>query len=407
MSARSYAVRRLAWSDPDLGSIPCPKRPMPIRASFGSGLAIRKGDPPGIVWGVGDRGPNLKVKTAVEHYGLEQLRGQLSADGAKVMPRLDLGPALAQLRVLEDRVELIRTLRLRTHGGDPLPGVPTPAGEHAVCEPALTLDGERLEPSPDGADTEGLAALADGSFLVGDEYGPSLLKVDAGGRVQERWVPQGLAGGRPVLPAIAAKPQLNRGFEAIALSPDESRLHLAFQSPLAHPDKAAHERARHVRFWTLDASSGAVLSQHLYPLDPPESFRRDCAKGEFGPSDIKVSEMVVERDDRLLVLERGSETTKIYRIRLDPKAATDASHLELATRRTLEEMSAAGERLPELAKELLFSTDDCAQVAADLEGMVILSPHELLLVSDNDFGVEGAETSFWRVTFDEPAFGHG
>jgi hypothetical protein len=30
--------------------------------------------------------------------------------------------------------------------------------------------------------------------------------------------------------------------------------------------------------------------------------------------------------------------------------------------------------------------------------MAWLSETELLLVSDNDFGVEGAETSFWRLT---------
>jgi hypothetical protein len=38
--------------------------------------------------------------------------------------------------------------------------------------------------------------------------------------------------------------------------------------------------------------------------------------------------------------------------------------------------------------------------------MAILSPTELLLVTDNDFGVEGAETSFWRVTFEESLLGH-
>ena len=55
-----------------------------------------------------------------------------------------------------------------------------------------------------------------------------------------------------------------------------------------------------------------------------------------------------------------------------------------------------------LAKRLLFSSDDAPEVGADLEGMAILSPTELLLVNDNDFGVEGAETGFWRVRFDQP-----
>jgi hypothetical protein len=117
--------------------------------------------------------------------------------------------------------------------------------------------------------------------------------------------------------------------------------------------------------------------------------------------------MLVAGDGSLLVLERGSETTKIFRTRLDPSLRTGEEHLDVATRPTLEETSGAGGELPELAKELLFSTDDHPEVAADLEGMAILSPTELLLVSDNDFGVEGAETSFWRVEFPEPLPGHG
>jgi hypothetical protein len=36
--------------------------------------------------------------------------------------------------------------------------------------------------------------------------------------------------------------------------------------------------------------------------------------------------------------------------------------------------------------------------------MAVLSAHELLLVNDNDFGVEGAETCFWRIRLREPLF---
>lgn len=400
----TYVIQRLAWRDPDLGVVDCPKRPMPIRASFGSGLARRPNDPPGRVWGLGDRGPNLKVKTAVERYGLDHLLRHQEAGGAKVMPRLDIGPTIAELQVIDAQVELLRTVRLIGPDGKPISGLPVPGGEHAKAEPALNLEGDRLPPDPDGADTEGIAARADGSFIIGDEYGPALLKVGADGKVISRWTP---GGGDGELPEIAGKRQLNRGFEAIALSPDEAWLYLAFQSPLAHPDEQAHAQARHVRVWQLDAVTGRVAAQFLYPLDPPHSFRRDGAKGEFGRSDIKVSEIVAEAGNGLIVLERGSETTKIYRTRLDPVLATDASHLATGTRPTLEEISGAGGRLPELEKELLLSTDDRPEVTADLEGMAILSPTELLLVSDNDFGVEGAETSFWRVTFPEPLFEHG
>ena len=115
-------------------------------------------------------------------------------------------------------------------------------------------------------------------------------------------------------------------------------------------------------------------------------------------SDLKVSELAWAAPDILLVLERGSKTTRIYRVQLRGELATPPQHLDAATRPTLEELSGRGELdLPVLEKSLLFDSDSAPEVAADLEGMVILSESELLLVNDNDFGVEGAETSFWKV----------
>jgi hypothetical protein len=145
-----------------------------------------------------------------------------------------------------------------------------------------------------------------------------------------------------------------------------------------------------------------VIDQYLYPLDAPASFVRDAAKGELEWSDLKVSELTWLGEDRLLVLERASETTKIYQVTLTDQPTVDLRHLEIATRPSVEELSGNGEDLPALTKELIFSSDDANEVAPDLEGMAILSPTELLLVNDNDFGVEGAETSFWKITFEEP-----
>lgn len=397
-------ITRLAWEDRDLGALELPRGRLAIRSGFGSGLSRRPGDPPGRVWAVCDRGPNIKLTPAVDRYGLEALAPHRDRDGAKLMPRLDLGPALAELQVEEDCVVLLRTLRLRTSAGKPLSGLPMP-GPHAVQEPAFGVDGQELGTDATGADTEGVAAVA-GGFWAGDEYGPSLLRADEEGVVLERWVPEGCepledCGYRlsPRLPAVAAKRQLNRGLEALAA--DGGRLWIAFQSPLAHPDVKAHKAARHVRIWRLDASSGALEAQFLYPLDPPSSFRRDAAKGEVEWGDLKVSEMVHLGGDAMIVLERGSETTKLYRVDLAPTFATDPAHIDVATRPTIEEMSGAGTLdQPVLEKKLLFTTDDAPEVAADLEGMVLLSPQELLLSSDNDFGIDGAETTFWRLRFE-------
>jgi hypothetical protein len=407
----SWTVERLGFADEALGEIELGEHRLRLRSSCGSGLAARPGDPPGTLWGLGDRGPNLKIETAVEDYGLKRLAHLRDVEGAKIMPRVDLGPVLTELRVDGGRVEAVHSLRIADSLGEPVSGLPVPGGPHMSCEPAFDLDGRPLPSDPSGIDAEGIVALADGGFWIGDEFGPSLVRLGADGRVLRRLVPEGLSldgAAYPVearLPAIAARRQLNRGFEAIALSPDGRWLFLAFQSPLAHPDSRAHEQGRHVRLWRLYAATGKVAAQYLYPLDPPGSFRRDQARKPLGRSGLKVSELCWVGADSLLVLERGSRTTKIYRVTPADDRILPPGHLDVATRPTVEELSAGEELgLPVLAKTLLFDSDEAPEVGADLEGMAILSPFELLLVNDNDFGVEGVETAFWRVRFDEPLF---
>ncbi len=404
----SYLVSRLDWTDAPLGIIPTPRGKLELRASFGSGLATRAGDPPGRVWAVCDRGPNLKVNIAIERYGLDLLTPLADVSGAKVMPDSTIGPAMAELQITGDTVTLLRTIRLVDESGSPVMGLPDASSEHVVLEPVFDIQGQPIGPSRLGLDSEGLVALASGGFWVGDEFAPALVQVNNEGRIVQRLIPQqtnpvGIEEDNPGLPAIAARRQINRGFEALALSGDERSLFLAFQSPLAHPDEDAHRRARHVRLWRLDTETGFVSDQYLYPLDRPKSFLRDRMLGPFGREDIKVSEIAGLPGNVLIVLERGSATTKLYRVDLDFQSVLQPEHLDIRTRPTIEEMSAADEMaLPVLAKHLLFSSDDIPEMSADLEGMTFLSPTELLLVNDNDFGVEGAKTSFWRIRFDKP-----
>ncbi len=403
MTEQEIKITELRFDDEVLARLDLPGGVLTVTRGVGSGLATSRD---GRVWAVGDRGPNLKVTLAVERYGLDHLTEHGESDGAKVMPCLEIGPALSELRIDGERVAIVRTVPLLDRDGRALSGLPVPGGPNSRSEPAIGMDGQVIAPDPSGVDSEGVAVLANGGFWVGDEYGPSLLRVRADGAVVVRWVPAGcgapFADARyPVveaLPAIAARRRLNRGFEAIALSPDERWLHLAFQSPLSHPDDAAHERARHVRLWRLDAETGAGAVEWLYPLDAPDSFRRDSQAGEVARSDVKVSEIVAVGADRLLVLERVSLTTKLYLVDLDAASALDAAYLDEAIRPTVEELSADGAGgLPVLAKRLLLSSEDRPELGADLEGVAMLSPRSLLLVNDNDFGIEGVATRFWRI----------
>ncbi len=379
----AITVTRLTWTDHPLDRVETPRGRLDITLGLGSGLARRAGDPPGVIWAIGDRGPNIKIGAAVEDHGLTHLSGLAGLEGAKIMPRPAIGPMLAQLRVEGDTVACLQVLPLRDAKGVSFDGLPGPGGDMATMEPTFDLAGAALGSSVAGGDTEGVAALTDGTFRVADEYGPSILVVGGDGVVQARWVPEGegaaLAGAayrvESVLPALSARRRLNRGFEALALSPDETRLHVILQSPLAPEDEVDARGPGHARLWTLDARTGAPLAEHFYPFDAPKTFRRDAEAGPVGADDLKISEAVSLGGDDLLVLERISATSKLYRVTLDA---------------------------PVLTKTLVLSTDDWPQIDADLEGLALLSDRDLLLSTDNDFGVEGRQTAFYRVTFAAP-----
>lgn len=404
-------IDRLIWSDAHLADIALPTGTMRLTRSLASGLTRSPLDPPGIFWGVGDRGPNIKPGDAAALYGVVEVQHLAAIDGAKIMPLPDTGPALARFRVRGDAVELEAAVELTGASGRAIGGLPVPYSPHAEREPVFDLSGAPLPTEPNGADSEGVAALPDGTFWIAEEYGPSLLRVDRGGQVLMRWVPAGTAAcfaGADyqvieALPALAAARKLNRGFEGVAVSDDGAQLFVAFQSPLAHPDREAHDDSRHVRIWQLDGASGALTAEYIYPLDDPASFRRDCSAGRVRRNDIKISELIWTGDGALLMLERVTQSTKIYRVRIDPANAAPAALSDPAIRPTLEQMSrkdAGRAGLPLLDKQLILSTDDWPEICSDLEGMILLAPDELLLSNDSDFGIEGAETMFWRVRFD-------
>ena len=406
---------RLTWTDLPLARLPMPRGEMVLHRSLTSGLCRRAGDPPGTFWGIGDRGPNIKPKDAAGRYGLDHLAPLAAFEGAKIMPLPEAGPALARFRLIGERIELEELLPLTAPDGTalnglPPPELPPPELTGAETEPVFALDGTALPPGTRGADSEGIAARRDGKFWVAEEYGPSLLLVRADGVAQERLVPAGSAAryaGSPIpvregLPAIAAARKLNRGFEGLAMSPDGAVLYAAFQSPLAHPDRAAHEAGEVVRIWALDADDGSFRCEYAYPLDPPEAFRRDAEAGAVSKSDIKVSELAMPDDGSLLVLERITLSTHIYRVR--PDAPLPAMLSDPEARPTLEQLG-RNPAVPLLAKELVFSTDQAREVCGDLEGMIVLDGGELLLSNDSDYGTEGAETQFWRVELEGAGIG--
>ena len=128
----------LEWADEPLGTVEFPTKPLVLRHGIGSGLSADRREP-GIVWALADRGPNLELHTAVDHYGWSPPASAKGNKDAKVMARLDMGPYLARLRVDESTIALEATLRLSC-GGHPVSGLPLPDGDHHQCEPAFDID---------------------------------------------------------------------------------------------------------------------------------------------------------------------------------------------------------------------------------------------------------------------------
>ncbi len=371
-------IERLLWTDISIGEIALPKKTMKLTLGLGSGLSRRAGDPPGRVFAITDRGPNIFASTAVDDYGLIALEPYRVTE-TKFMPMPALGPEIVELQIDDGAVRLVRRLPLRTSTGHRLTGLPLrtadPDSENirALDDGPLQNDAAKIQL---GADAEAIAAMPDGGFFIAEEYGPSLLKIDASGAATARWVPPALQDmpHHPDLPVLGLLPpklatrRPNRGLEALCASADGAWLYLGMQSALRDEDRNT------APIWKLDASTGALAGAWRYPFDAPTSFKRDAARRKVGPGDLKICEFAWAGEDQLVVLERIAHTSKLYLINV------------------------AG--LPD--KRLLFSSDDHPEIGPDIEGMTLLSPSEILLASDNDFGVEGAQTEFWRITLDAP-----
>jgi hypothetical protein len=151
-------VERLVWTDTIIGELDVPAGKLILRSGYGSGLARRSGDAPGMFWAVGDRGPNLKVDAAIERFSR-----LIELPGAKVMPQPSIGPALAQFQLVGNGVRLIRELRLSTSDGTPLSGLAHPGSDALLSEPVFDLSGTPLPPDSCGMDSEGWRRIRSGT----------------------------------------------------------------------------------------------------------------------------------------------------------------------------------------------------------------------------------------------------
>ena len=367
-----------------------------LTVGIGSAAFRHPHDPPNVLWTLGDRGPNIACGELLAVAGVE-LATCKEVRGGRVYPTPSYAPSIYRVMLGEAEFRVTDVITLKDREGRPLNGMPNPL-RTATTEIPLDAGGQRLAQDVHGIDAEGLVRLADGSFWVGEENGPSLAHFSPDGRMIARHGPRGTegeyAGARyavvGTLPAILTKRQANRGIESVAISPDERFLYFIMQNPLANPDAAAYRQARNTRLFKLERATMQTVAEYVYTLDDPQSFRRDPSNQ---PSDPRISELMAVGGDRLIVLERTEQTTKLYEIDLGGATNIAASRWDdPATRPTLEQIQVAAASIAPVAKTLRLDTGDFPAIVGKTEGMALLGDGSLALINDDDFGITGGRT---------------
>lgn len=320
-----------------------------------------------------DRGPNF----------------EMPEENHKTFPAPAYIPKIGLFHRQGSVLTLEKTIDLKDRQGRPLTGLPRPPGRGGTGELPLDTMGSEIPFDPEGIDAEGLAAMEDGTFWVADEYGPSLLHVDAAGKTLERISPRPVLPGERSLPAVLIKRRPNRGFEGLAVTPNQQRLVAILEAPLDNPREAGRA-ARITRILSFDLRTGHSR-QYAYVLEQAGVTNNGLSAlpdGRF---------LVLERDDRFPGDSTDPSTFKrVYRI--DLALATDLSDTanapagRLFNGKTVEELSVeelAAAGIVPVTKTLVVDLldPDLAYPHNKPEGIEVIDRFTLAVSNDDDFGI--------------------
>jgi hypothetical protein len=344
---------------------------------FGSALAPDPNDPT-VFYLLTDRGPNAAG----------------TATNSIVFGKADFTPQIGKFRLKDGQLTLEQTILLKNSAGQPLTGLPNPAGQGSTGETALDLSGNALGTSVDGIDSEGLVLASDGTFWISDEYGPHLAHFDATGKQLERINPFGSGQGGRTLPLVLARRRPNRGMEGLCLTPDGKTLVGLMQSPLYNPSSSAVSGSTVLRVVSFDLATGTT-KQYAYLME--NASLTGC------------SEIAAISNTSFLALERdglygGNSTNpaafkRVYQFDLagatDISDASNAATGKLYNGQTVEQLKnqaglAAACVVPvtkTLVLDLLGSAISPVYPHDKAEGLALIGNDQLAISNDDDFGV--------------------
>jgi len=212
-------------------------------------------------------------------------------------------------------------------------GLPNQPGD----EMPVDISGKVLNRDSRGIDPESLCFEGNYAWM-GEEYRPSILKIDRRGKLLNRYLP-----GK-ALPPIIRNRKVNRGFEG--LSCYNNKIYAILQSPL--PDDK-----NLIRIMEFDPGTETVTREFLYPLDSMDAD--------------KIGDMSVGSDGTFYVIEQNTET--------GPNSFHKIFSFKLGGSYQVEKQFEV-----DLVKEGFSFADK-------LEGLVVTDDY-FIVVNDNDFGID-------------------
>jgi hypothetical protein len=327
-------------------------------------------------WSLSDRGPGggvLSYGTRVQRF------------------TLNIHPATGAV----SRFKIVETVLLKNKVGEALDGI----------TPGATLDSSNLGNS---FDPEGIVVNpVTSTFLVSDEYGPSLYEFDRDGTLLRAFkTPESLKPTRGdasynfdnddnALPAdkVVTGRRTNRGFEGLAISPDGDYAYAMLQSAMVNEGGGNGFCNRIVKF---DTETGIAVAQYAYKMEASSQGRG-------------ISALVALNEDEFLVLERnnrgigvGAEATppnkKVYRISIAGAAEVSSTVLDSTncaglsvTKNSTPFLDLGANTLADLGNKVPEKWEGLA-IGPQLNG----GSHLLLAGTDNDYSVtqNGSGTQF-------------
>lgn len=233
--------------------------------------------------------------------------------------------------IITKTMRIKKQIQLKDPKGKLLTGLPRERShEHPV-----NLYGKALVFDKWGMDLEGIDIAKDGSYWMAEEYGPSIVHFSSQGKLINLFQPgEGL-------PVYIKQRKLNRGFEGIAL---ENRKVFAILQSVIRNSKV-------LPIVEFDIDKKKTTAQYSYQLDE---------------QDGRIGDMVSVGSKRFLVIEQNKKSKKIFLI-----------HLNNFIKNKL------------VYKKELINLTSLGINAKKIEGISLVGPKHIAVITDNDFGLAG------------------